>query len=369
MGCGHQASGAARELHTVIHAQPIGGDRVCIILLSGIGDVVHGLPVALALKRDRPSRKIVWVAQPAPAQVLEHHPAVDEVIVFRPEKGLRGVYDLWRSFRAGPSCDLTLNMQRYAKSIFPAYLSGAPVRVGLAPSRTRDGVRFINTEYTRGGEWRHTQDLFLEFLDAVGVERPDPLEWAITLSDEEESAAETFFSASKGETVVGLALGTAHTAKDWPTERYVSLTHALETEFGFQVVLLGGPGQAERTTARVVLNDRRIAARSALSSSVRQLIWSIRGCDLIISPDTGALHIAHAIGTPVIGLFGHTNPWRVGPYEKYHDLIVDRYTDPGEARSPAHYCPRPGRMPEITVTDVLERVRLARERYGVGHPG
>ena len=59
----------------------------------------------------------------------------------------------------------------------------------------------------------------------------------------------------------------------------------------------------------------------------------------------------------------------MGPYEKYHDLIVDRYTDPGEARSPAHYCPRPGRMPEITVTDVLERVRLARERYGVGHPG
>ena len=353
----------------MIHAEPTGGGRVCIILLSGIGDVVHGLPVALALKRDRPSRKIVWVAQPAAAQVLEHHPAVDEVIVFRPEKSLRGVYDLWRSFRAGPSCDLTLNMQRYAKSIFPAYLSGAPVRVGLAPSRTRDGVRFINTEYTRGGEWRHTQDLFLEFLDAVGIERPDPLEWAITLSDEEESAAETFFSASKGETVVGLALGTAHTAKDWPTDRYVSLTHALETEFGFHVVLLGGPGQAERTTARVVLNDGRIAARSALSGSVRQLIWSIRGCDLIISPDTGALHIAHALATPVIGLFGHTNPWRVGPYEKYHDLIVDRYTDPGEARSPIHYCPRPGRMPEITVADVLERVRLACERYGVGHPG
>jgi heptosyltransferase I len=258
-------------------------------------------------------------------------------------------------------------MQRYAKSIFPAYLSGAPVRVGLPPSRTRDGVQLVNTEFTRGGEWRHTQDLFLEFLDAVGVERPDPLAWEITLSDEEESAAEIFFSASRGETIVGLALGTANTAKDWPTDRYVSLAHALEAEFGFDVVLLGGPGEAERTTARAVMDDRRVAARSALSSSVRQLIWSIRGCDLVISPDTGALHIAHAMGTPVIGLFGHTNPWRVGPYEKYHDLIVDRYTDPGEARSPARYGPRPGRMPEIAVTDVLERVRLARERYGVGH--
>ncbi len=347
-------------------ARAVRGDRVCIVLLSGIGDVVHGLPVAVALKRDRPARKIVWVAEPAPAQVLEHHPAVDEVIVFRPERGPLGVYDLWRTFRVGPSCDLTLNMQRYGKSIFPAYFSGAPVRVGLAPSRTRDGVRLVNTEYTPGGEWRHTQDLFLEFLDAVGVERPESLEWDITLTKQEESDAETFFLASEGATVVGLVLGTANPAKDWPTNRYVSLARSLEAEFGFDVLLLGGPGKAEQTTAQVILDDSG-AARSALSDSVRQLIWSIRGCDLVISPDTGALHIAHAMGVPVIGLFGHTNPWRVGPYEKYQDLIVDRYTDPGEARVPAHYGPRPGRMSEIMVTDVLERVRWAGKRYGVGH--
>ena len=357
-GVGVQESRSAK-------AQAIRGDRVCIVLLSGIGDVVHGLPVAVALKRDRPSRKIVWVAQPVPAQVLEHHPAVDEVIVFRPERGPWGVYDLWRTFRARPPCDLTLNMQRYAKSIFPVYFSGAPVRVGLAPSRTRDGVRLVNTEYTPGGEWRHTQDLFLEFLDAVGVDRPEPLKWDITLTTQEEQAAETFFSASASTTVVGLVLGTANPAKDWPTNRYVSLARSLEAEFGFDVLLLGGPGEVEQTTARVVLDDGR-AVRSALSDSVRQLIWSIHGCDLVISPDTGALHIAHAMGIPVIGLFGHTNPWRVGPYKKYQDLIVDRYTDPGEARVPAHYGPRPGRMSGITVADVLDRVRWAGERYGVG---
>lgn len=328
--------------------------------------MVHGLPVAVALKRDRPSRKIVWVAEPAPARVLEHHPAVDEVIVFRPETGLRGVYDLWRKFRAEPTCDVTLNMQRYAKSIFPTYFSGASVRVGLAPSRTRDGVRFVNTQYTPGGEWRHTQDLFLEFLDSLGVERPDPLAWEITLSEEEESTAATFFSPSDGATVVGLALGSANPAKDWPADQYVTLAHALEADFGFQVLLLGGPGQAEREVEQAILDDGSMSARSALSSSVRQLIWSIRGCDLVISPDTGALHIAHAMAIPVIGLFGHTNPWRVGPYRRFHDLIVDRYTDPDEAKGPAGYGPRTGRMTEITVVDVLERVHRASERYGVG---
>jgi heptosyltransferase I len=358
-GTGDQGSRSAQ-------GRTIEGDRVCIVLLSGIGDVVHGLPVAVALKRDRPSREIVWVAESVPAQILEHHPAVDEVIIFRPESGPRGVYDLWRTFRARPKCDLTLNMQRYAKSIFPTYLSGAPVRVGLAPSRTRDGVRFVHTQYTPGGEWRHTQDLFLEFLDAVGVARPEPLKWDITLTEEEESTAETFFSVSESATVVGLVLGTASPAKDWPADRYVSLARSLEAEFGFGVLLLGGPGKAEQATARAILDDGG-GTRSALSNSVRQLIWSIRGCDLIISPDTGALHIAHAMGIPVIGLFGHTNPWRVGPYERYQDLIVDRFTDSGEARGPAHYGPRPGRMSGITVTDILERVRRAAERYGVGH--
>ncbi len=341
-------------------------ERVCIVLLSGIGDVVHGLPVAVALKRDRPSRKIIWVAEPAPAQVLEHHPAVDEIIVFRPGSGPRGVMDLWRQFRAGPPGDLTLNMQRYAKSIFPTYLSGSPVRVGLAPSRTRDGVRFVNTEYTAGGAWRHTQNLFLEFLDVVGVERPDPIEWQITLSSEEETAAANFFSPSEGATVVGLALGTANPSKDWVAERYVSLAQILESEFGFHVVLLGGPGEAERATARAILAEERGAARSALSNSVRQLIWSIRGCDLVISPDTGALHLAHAMAIPVIGLYGHTNPWRVGPYRDFQDLIVDRYTDPDEERSAAGYAPRTGRMSRIAVTDVLERVRWACDHYGVG---
>ena len=131
------------------------------------------------------------------------------------------------------------------------------MRVGLAPSRTRDGVRLVNTEYTPGGEWRHTQDLFLEFLDAVGVERPDPLEWEITLSEQEEkSAAEAFFSASEGATVVGLVLGTANPAKDWPTRPIrVARTRSLEIEFGFHVLLLGGPGEGEQATEEAILDD------------------------------------------------------------------------------------------------------------------
>ena len=340
-------------------------DRVCIVLLSGIGDVVHGLPVAVALKRDRPSRRVVWVAQPAPAQVLEHHPAVDDIVVYEPRAGFGALRSLWSAFQGRP-CEVTLNMQRYAKALLPTYLSGASVRVGLAPSRTRDGVRLINTLHTPEGPWRHTQDLFLEFLDQVAVDRPDPLEWGIAFSSEEEREAAHFFARFEGRPVVGLALATANPKKDWLPDRYTALAEVLEEELGYAVLLLGGPGDSDQRAARIVTDQGRGSPVWGLSDSVRRLIWSIRGCDLVISPDTGALHIAHALGVPVVGLFGHTNPWRVGPYERFLDLIVDRYSTPGETPDPSRYEPRQERMEYITVGDVLERVRVAEREYGVG---
>ena len=340
-------------------------DRVCIVLLSGIGDVVHGLPLAVALKRDRPSRQVVWVAQPAPAQVLEHHPAVDQIVVFEPGGGFRALQRLWSAFQGRP-CEVTLNMQRYAKTLVPTYLSGASVRVGLAPSRTRDGVSLINTVHTPEGPWRHTQDLFLEFLDQLAVDRPDPLDWGIALSDQEEREASDFFVGLEGRPVVGLALATANPEKDWPTDRYTHLADLLEEELGYTVLLLGGPGDSDQKAGQIVTEQGRGSPVWGLSDSVRRLIWSIRGCDLVISPDTGALHIAHALGVPVVGLFGHTNPWRVGPYKRFLDLIVDRYSNPGEEPDASRYEPRQQRMERITVADVLERVSVAERKYGVG---
>ena len=86
----------------------------------------------------------------------------------------------------------------------------------------------------------------------------------------------------------------------------------------------------------------------------------------MIAPDTGPDHLARALEVPAIGLYGHTNPHRVGPYRMYHDLWVDRYTEPGEKPDPSRFEPRYGRMEEISVADVLERVDRSQERYGVG---
>jgi heptosyltransferase I len=338
--------------------------RVGIVLLTGIGDVVHGLPLACDLKRQDPTREIVWIAEPVPAQVLAHHPAVDRVVPFRKGAGVAGIVELFAALRATP-CDVTVNLMRYLKGVFPAIASGAPVRLGLPPSKTRDGVRWFNTHHLSERPWCHTQDLFLGFRGPLGLPVTGPVEWDIGFSPDERAAQAAFFQplAERGRPVTGLVLATANPAKDWPAERQVGLVERLESDLGLTVLLIGGPSAVERAAAWRVLAGGRTRAIDGLGDSVRRMMWMVDAVDVLVSPDTGPLHVAHALETPVVGLFGHTNPWRVGPWIRYHDLVIDRYTDPGEAPDPSRYQPRHGRMERITVDEIVEVVAHARDRY------
>lgn len=343
---------ARRPAKGLLEGRP--GRRVSIVLLTGIGDVVHGLPIAVDLKRDDPERTVRWIAEPAPAEVLRHHPAVDEVVVFRRRHGLAGVMELREALRS-PS-DVTLNMQRYFKSILPTVFSGAPIRVGLPPSKTRDGVSWFNTHHLPEQPWRHVQDILLDYRGVLGLPVDAPVEWRITFScDELREQASFFESVRDGGPVTAVVLATANPRKDWPAERYPRLVDAL-AELGHTVLLVGGRGRRESDAALRVMREARAKPVCALEDSVRGMMWRVAGADLLIAPDTGPLHVAHALGTPVVGLFGHSNPWRVGPWRRFHELVVDRYTDPGAPPDPSAYAPRHGRMELITVEDVLERV-------------
>ncbi len=336
--------------------------RVCIVLLSGIGDVVHGLALANDLKGISSDIEVVWVAEPAPAQVLEHHPAVDRCIVYRKHAGLAGAAELRAAMR-DVSADLTLNVQRYLKSVWPTLFSGAPVRVGLPRSKTRDGIFLAHTHVLAEGPWKHSQELFLDFRWALGVPRDAPVTWDLRFSEDEREEQHAFFSGLDERPRAALVVGSANPKKDWPGERWGALADALASEYGFEVLLLGGPSERERRLADQVLTSTSTRPLDCLGDSVRRLSWILDGSDLVVAPDTGPLHIAHALNVPVIGLFAHTNPARVGPYARFRDLVVDRYTEPGDEPDPSGYLPKEDRMETITLDDVLEKVELARSRY------
>jgi heptosyltransferase I len=161
--------------------------------------------------------------------------------------------------------------------------------------------------------------------------------------------------------VATIVPASANAKKDWPAERWAAVADALAGDFGFRVLLAGGPGEREQRIAREIVARAGTKPLWALGDSIRRLAWILAGSSLVLAPDTGPVHVARAFGVPVIGLYGHTNPWRVGPWRAYHDLWIDRYTD-GEP-DPSNFTPKLGRMERIAVADVLERVEVARSRY------
>ncbi|MBD0319105.1 MAG: glycosyltransferase family 9 protein [Gemmatimonadetes bacterium] len=339
--------------------------NICIVLLTGLGDVIHGLPLVNALKDHEPGCRITWVVEPMPAPVLRPHPSIDEVIVYRKKDGVRGVVDLARAL-AGKRFDLTLNLNVYTKSVWPTLLSRAPVRVGFDRARSFEGVWLAANRHLPPSPRAHTQEMLLQFLDVLGVPRPDPLEWRIPFTPEEMRAQAEFFAALGGRPAAALVPASASRKKDWLPERYAAVADALERDFGFRAVLVGGPGERETAIAREISERAAVPPVWAMGDGIRRLAWTLAGSALVIAPDTGPVHIARAFGVPVVGLYGHTNPWRVGPYRAFEDLWVDRYTDPGAPADPSAWDPRHGRMEQITVDDVLQRVQRAVDRYGAG---
>lgn len=338
--------------------------HICIVLLSGLGDVVHGLPVVNAIRDSDPLVRITWVVEPMPAGLLLGHDSIDRVIVFNRKEGVRGVRQLARDLREGEPIDVVLNFNVYLKSIFPTLLSRAPRRIGFDRKRSFDGVWLAANDRLEHRTRAHTADMFLEFASHLGVAVPAP-EWRIEFDGSERSEQSRFFEHFEGRPVATLIPSSATIKKDWIPERWAAVADSLFADFGFLPVIAGGPGEREQGIAREIVERSSAPIHWALGDSVRRVAWILDKSNLLIAPDTGPVHIARALGTPVVSLFAHTNPWRVGPWRAYQDLWVDHYTPEGTEPDASNRTPRWDQMGTIAVAEVLERVQTAVDKYRV----
>jgi len=343
---------------------PADSPHLCIVLLTGLGDVVHGLPLVNAIRDANPHARITWIAEPMPASFLAGHPAIDRLVVYRRSEGLSGVRQLRRDLREGDPIDVTLNLNVYLKSIWPTLLSRAPRRIGFDRRRSFEGVWLASNEKLKPLPRAHTADMFLEFAAHLNVPVTNT-EWRIRFSPEERKEQTDFFAKFDGRPVATIIPASATIKKDWVTERWARVATALEQDFGFSVVVAGGPGEREQAAAREIADRSAARVKWAMTDSVRRLAWTVGASNLVLAPDTGPVHIARALEVPVIGLYGHTNPWRVGPWRAYQDLWIDHYTDDGDTPDISDRRPKWERMPTITVDEVLIKVAHAVDKYGV----
>jgi heptosyltransferase I len=299
-----------------------------------------------------------------PAQILEGHESIDNLIVYRRREGIRGIRELRERFRALPAVDITLNLNVFFKSVWPTLLSRGRRRIGFDRGRSFDGVWLTATERLAPAPRAHTADMFMEFLQHLSIPVGEP-EWRLRFTGAELEQQRAFFDAFAGNPVATIIPASAQYKKDWLAERWARVADALERDFGFRVLIAGGPGEREAAIAEQIRAHSSSRIEMAMGDSVRRLAWIVGGSNLLVAPDTGPVHIARALGVPVVGIYGHTNPWRVGPWRAYQDLWVDKYTGEGKKPVPANRAPKWNIMPEITVEEVIDRISVAVDKYGV----
>ncbi len=341
----------------------VSNPRVVIVMLSAVGDAVHVLPLANALKRAVPGMKLTWVIQPVPHKLVHNHSAIDEFIIFRRRRGLTALGEFLRARRElrRHQFDLVIDLQVYFKAGILTWFTPAPIKLGFDRARARDLNWLFTTQRIPPHPVQHVQDQYFEFLHFLGV-NPEPVFWGLKFTEEERQAQREFFAHIE-QPVCSVVVGSSKPKKDWPPDRYARLLEIIERDFGFQTVLIGGPAPRERATAAEVSRLTGARPLNELGDNLRRLMYLLDGSDVLVTPDTGPLHIARALETPVVGLYGYTNPKRSGPYRKYTDLVVDGYARyPGEDyQASMEYCS--DGMARITVEMVREKFELAVGKY------
>lgn len=341
-------------------------DRICIVMMSAVGDTVHVLPVLHALKRANPALRVTWILQPGSAMLVRGHALVDEIILFDRTQGWRG-YLAVRDMLKSRSFDLVLDLQVYFKANIVTSFINAPVKLGFDFARARDLNWLFTTHRIPPHPMQHVQDQYLEFSDFLGAPG-SPVTWNLGPWNEAERSWQRSFYAPFDRPVVPIVVATSKAQKDWLPERWAEVCDALYCDFGLQPVLVGGRSPREEHAERVILERARHTPVSALGNGgLRGLVGILEGAALVLSLDTGPLHITVALDRPVIALMGYSNPKRVGPYRKFQDLVIDAYGEPGEDY-PISMVNRSDRMPRITVRDVLEKVEHWRSRYAATTP-
>jgi len=334
-------------------------DRIAIVMMSALGDTIHVLAVINALKRHAPQCRITWILQPLSASLVRGHPSVDEIIEFSPQAGAGAWLRLRQQLR-GRSFDVVLDLQVAIKAGLATALLNAPVKIGFDIRRSRDLNWLFTTHRILPHANQHVLDQYFEFLQYLGVPH-DVVEWKLGPWSHELAWAHEF-RQSLGRPAAAIVVGSSNPEREWPAERWADVVDVLDQQYGLQPVLVGGSSARERSAEQIIGLRARHKPLSTLGCDLRKLVAILDASVLVLTPDTAPLHMAVALGRPVISLMAASDYRRTGPYRSFEDLVVEKFRDPGD---PAGIISerRDGRMQRIAVADVAAKIEVWRQRY------
>ncbi|HSE11808.1 MAG TPA: glycosyltransferase family 9 protein [Rudaea sp.] len=332
-------------------------ESLCLLRTSALGDVTHVVPLVRTLQRLVPRTRLTWIVGK-----LEHRLVGDiagvEFVVFDKGKGF-GAYREVRDRLAGRRFDALLHMQVALRANLLSALVRAPLRIGYDAARSKDlhGL-FVNRRIVaRSGE--HVLDAIGSFIEPLGLRQTD-VRWDIPIPAEAEEFAARHIPAGPPALLVSPC--SSHPARNWRPERYAAVIDHVAAR-GWRAILCGGPGSYEREFGDAIVAKCTKPPLDLIGKdTLKQFLALARRSSLVMTPDSGPMHMANAVGAKVLGLHAASNPLRSGPYSDRR-WCVDRY-DAAARRfrgKPASALPwgtkleYPGVMDLVEIEAVIER--------------
>ncbi|QSX78270.1 glycosyltransferase family 9 protein [Agrilutibacter solisilvae] len=294
---------------------------ICLLRLSALGDVTHVVPLVRNLQDAWPDCALTWIIGRGEHRLLEGLHGV-EFIEYDKKSGLGGMRLLRRTLR-GRRFDALLQMQVAARANLLSAFVPARRRIGYDRSRAKDLHGLFINERIADRPGIHVLDAIGSFCEPLGLAPARPVRWDLPVPDEAHAWARAQWP-DDGRRTLMISPCSSHAVRNWRPERYAAVAdHAAAR--GWRVVLCGGRSELERRTGDAIIVAMRSPVLDLIGKdTLKQLPALLARADLLMTPDSGPMHIANAMGTAVLGLHAASNPARSGPYTTQR-YCADRY--------------------------------------------
>lgn len=298
--------------------------NILIVKLSAIGDVIHALPVAHALKNAFPKARITWAVEKPALDLVTDHPYIDEVVLFdktrcRTLPGLISYLPDFVQRLKQKNFDLALDLQGLFKSGIITLLSGAPKK--LVYCNAREFSDWVSKKVCGPNQNGHIIDQYLDVVRALGAPK-ETVDFGIRINEQQIKAVRQILKNAgwEGQPYVVLIPGANWPNKRWPPLYFSVLADRLNKQ-GLSPVLIGGP--ADLPLAQQILDRAETRLMNLIGkTSLKQLAWVIKNAQVAVGGDTGPMHLSVAVDTPTLALIGPTDTHRNGPYGKAHKSLI-----------------------------------------------
>ena len=303
--------------------------NILIIKPSSLGDIVLALPALSALRRNFPKAKISWLIRPEFAPLLEGHPALDNIILFdrrflgkawyRP-RALACLLSLIRRLRHR-KFDAVIDLQGLFRTASLAWLSGCKKRFGMTDARELAHI-FYSEKIPKTPDCIHLVDYYLKVVQATGASDVQA-SFDLPLQPQAVESIGRLLARHKVEpgNYAVFIPGSAHSEKRWPVASFAALADRIAPQFGFSIVATGR--DSERGMVRNLVNLANVPITNLAGlTDLPGLMALLKSAKIVVSNDTGPGHIAAALGTPLVLIFGRSNPLRVAPYKRSHCVVA-----------------------------------------------